>query len=174
VAFLKIWKVCKDYGMGILSANVAAANLDYVKAGWLVEHGSTQPAVGSPLSTGNPYTAFGTHNTPKIPRAMVRVQPTSVGGFAANSAFEGFGGVVKSVSQVSTGTWVIALDNRLTLFFADPKPVQTTNTVKRFCQSYGATVVGASNGVVIKCYDLQAGDFVLTDYEFSCGIYSYS
>jgi hypothetical protein len=172
--YAKPWKVCEDYGLGILSANLGFSNIDYMKAGWTTEHGSAQQTIGAPLTAGNPYTAFGVHNTPPIPRAMVRVRPTSVNGFSTPSAFDGLGAVVRTIQQVSTGVWLIGLDNRLSLFFGDPKPAQSNNTVTRFCQPYGATVVGATNGIVVKCYDLNAGDFVLTDFEFDCGIYSYA
>lgn len=172
MSYVKLFKACEDYALGIASANNASGNLEALLSSWSAEHGYTQPAAGL-LLFQNPFAAFGTHTTPPIPRAMVRAKPTSSGGATVSLTFNDMGAVVRSVKKTATGTWDIELDGNLTLYFGDPKAVQSDNTVTRLCQPYNATVFGGGNGLIVKTYELSAGDFVLTDFEFTCAIYSY-
>jgi len=171
-----MWKGCQDYGISVGVVNQARGNLEAMKTAWETEHGTVRPSTvgGHLLTLGDPYNAFGRHNTPYVPRASVRVKPTSSSSVALTITPDALGGVVRGITKVATGTWQIALDNRLQLFFGNPRPVQTSNTVTRFCQVYGAVVNAFSVGFVIGCYDLNAGDFVLTDFEFSATLYSYA
>src|SRR4051812_25743409 len=119
MSYAKLFKVCQDYALGIASVNNAKGNLDTLKTSWEAEHGTVQPTLGAgvPLFLGDPYNAFGIHNTPPVPRAMVRVQPTTVGGVAVHMFPGPLGGAVKAVARLSTGLWNIAMDNHLSLFF---------------------------------------------------------
>ena len=174
MSYSKIWKACQDYGVGITLMNAAKANLDAFKAAWETEHGNIQSvSLTQPPATVDPYNAFGVHNAAEVPRAMVRVKPSTLNNVIVPTQFIDIGGIVRGVSRVATGTWNIYLDGRLQLFFGDPRPVQSSGGSVRFCEPYGA-VIGGGVGLLVKTYDLQSGDFALADYEFSCAIYSYS
>lgn len=174
MSYQRMWKTCQDYAVEIASANFAKGNLDTFKTSWTAEHGSVQLVIVGPGLFIDPYNGFGLHNTPAVPRGIVHVKPSS----SASVSFTAVNidaAAVRSITKLSAGLFHIAMDDRLTLFFGDAQPVQSDNTVTRFCSPYGATFGGGvSNGLVIGCYDLQAGDFVLTDFEFNCPLYSYS
>lgn len=166
MSYTKPWKVVQDYGLGIANVGIAVANLVAQKAGWLVEHGDG-------LSS-SPYNALGTHDTPPIPRAVVRVIPANLSsGFGVSVRFDTASLVVRNIAHISTGIWQVSMHPALTLFFADPKPAQSSNAFIRMCQPYGTVVGGAQTAITIKTYELGTGVPVLTDFEFSCAIYSY-
>lgn len=176
MSYAKLWKVCQDAALGIAGVNAAKGNLEVFRDAWSAEHGTNQPVsvAGGPISLGDPYNGLGAHNTPHVPRAVVLVTLTDSAGATVVSVPEIGGGIVRSVSKIGTGAWHITLDERLSLFFGDPRPIQADNTVTRACQPYGYVFGTVAPGLIVNTYELQAGFFTPADYDFSCAIYSYS
>lgn len=166
MSYLKPWKVCQDYALGILNVNLANSNNVSQRTLWYAEH-----AAGG---ARQPYQGFGMHDTPPIPRTIIRAKPQGLpGGISIDATFDAPNGVTLGVQHISTGTWQISFAPDLRLFFGNPRPAQTGSSSVRTCSAVGSVTTGPQTLINIKTYELNTGDFVLTDYEWSAAVYSY-
>lgn len=175
MAYGKLIKTCQDYALGIGQVNQARDNLASFRTAWIAEHGKEESVGHTTHAPTNPYTAFGHHNTPPIPRASVFVDVIATIGGAPPFTVSAQS-MVLSVSRISTGLWFIALDGRLTIFWANAFPSQASADI-RLCKptSYFPTTAGTPPGIYVKTQSSTAGSaFAAADFSFDCTIYGYN
>lgn len=173
MAYSKLVKTVQDFALGIQSVNGARDNLEAFRTAWITEHGKEEPPSGM-RTPANPYEALGRHNTPPIPRAVVRIStitfaPGQVGYVVAAQP------TVLGVSKLGVGLWLIQMDAQLGTFWANAVPAQTS-AATRFCRpvSYLPAGAGTPAGIGVTTYELGATTFAPADYSFTCCVYGYN
>jgi hypothetical protein len=169
-AYVKLWKVCQDFGLGLQQVNQARDNLETFLAAWAAEHSAEQ--VGRLGHRSNSYEVLGKHDTAPVPRAMIGVSVASGTAGAVSISADTLDPVVQSIQRSAAGTWFVTMAAPYTTFFSDPVPSATSNAVTRFTTSQPGGVTGA-NGFTVITYQLTGGAFVGTDYDWYAAVYTY-
>lgn len=179
MAYSKLVKTCQDFALGIQSVNEAKTNLEAFRDWWTAEHGRDEftSSGGSRYTarTMNPYEAFGRHNTPHVPRAVVGVTVATSAPFQV--AFSvGAQPTVVRVTKIGTGQWFIEMDGRLEYFWGIAHPSQASSSSTRFCKpvTYRPTGSGTPPGITVTTYEHGGTSFEPADYSFVCVVYGHN
>lgn len=162
-----------DYSAGFQSVNGLSDNFVALYDAWALEHSSREPQFNRAGVLVYPSSAqtFGRHDTPKVPRAVVK---TDLYGSTYTVTFPGsptVAPVITGLSRLSTGlVWIGVTD--LNEFYAEVEPVQSAAATCRIViprTSIGGR--GAPVGLTVECYELSGTAFALTDFDFNATVY---
>lgn len=176
-SYAKLVKTCQDFALGLQSVNGAKTNLEFFRDAWTAEHGKEEPPSGAQTGVGdNPYEAFGRHDTPPIPRAIVAVTALTFGpglsAFTVNAQ-----PTVVGVTKLAVGQYRIDVDEHIDSYWGAAWPAQTSALI-RFCKpvSYYPAAPGSPCSIVVSCYNQASAGaaFALTDFSFVLAIYGYT
>ena len=173
MAYLKLPFGVTDYSAGIQSVNQLRDNLQTTYDGFSPEHGTKEVSVGNGGRIIYPGTfeQLGHHNTPKIPRAVVRTAQVaqsfgviSLGAIVARP-------VVTGVVRFATGLFFIGIAE-LSDFYAEVEAEQASAASNRFViPRSGFGGAGGAVGIALECYEKSGTDFVLADFDWAAHIY---
>lgn len=173
--YAKLPYAVTDYSAGIQSVNQLRDNFQALHDAWAVEHSIKEPQIGRggllafpPLSQ-----SFGHHNTPKVPRAVVRTNLYTSSFSVVLPGASIVQPVVTTVARISTGLFLIGI-TELTEFYAEVEAYQSSATNIRIVHAnsgFGGN--GGNVGIVVECYEHASagGSFDPTDFDFSAVIY---
>jgi hypothetical protein len=173
MSYVKLHYTVTDFAAGFQSVNQLRDNFQALYDAWILEHSSREVFGSDGRRTNAPNLAlsFGRHNTPKVPRAVVKTSLFTTG---ASVVFPGaieVQPVVSGVARISTGLFFLGITD-LQEFYAECEPTTEPGKAARMVipRSYiGGR--GAPVGVSVECYEDVAGAFELTDFDFSAVIY---
>lgn len=171
----KLFKVCTDFGAGIAYVNSLAQNFEAQATAMALEHGTVEQGwaggVGSP--PGDRRKALGHHSTQKIPRSVAQYQYENItpSRYQPRLATPDFHAI--SVTRQATGLLFVAVKGLTSWWSTEPVPYVTSTSTVRWVvpSSYYPAAAPDAAGIAFASYELSAGDFVLTDFNFSFAIY---
>lgn len=170
-SYSKLPKSIQDYHSGLQSVNQLRDNLiaDFDAAA--VEHGTMERVIDTSGSTIPPATKIlGHHDTPKVPRAVVRVS-LSTGSFTVTTSGRiTVPPVVTSVVRFGTGGYIIGVQG-LEEFYGEIEVEQTAQSSERLALARSS--FGTPFGIIVELYEKASigGGFDLVDTDFACHIY---
>lgn len=180
MAYAKMPKVVTDFALGYQSLNVLRGNFDAQHTAWVAQHGETEPQYDIDRNPIYPFPQqrIGHHNTPLIPRDVIKVTaPSSVTTGFLGTALFGYtsGYFIASGQRVSVGLYFFEVSG-LTLWYASAHARVTSTATQSvaFCRSQmgtGATSGSSPLGVAISTYTISGGVLTLTDYDFNFTLY---
>lgn len=174
MAYTKLPKVVSDYSLGYQSANILRANFEAQHDAFVVEHGETEPQY-DPLTHDPIYPAasslIGHHNTPLIPRDVVRVAVASAGLTQAILGISGSNFVV-GAQRFSAGQYFFEVGS-LSQFWAQcVANVSSSSTMTWVSpRTVYATAYGQKPGIAVTAYRLVGSAWTPTDCHFTLTLY---
>lgn len=162
-----------DFSAGFQTVNQLQDNFAALHDAFALEHGYIELAAQpNGLILAPPVAKrFGHHNTPRIPRAVVKtnISTTSFGVYTLGAL--AVAPVVTSVSRMAVGQYLITIDGLLD-FYAETEVLQAAST--SWCIGGSRSTFGASGspiGVLIETYEIVSSVLTPTDLDFSAVIY---
>lgn len=174
-SYVKLHYTVTDFAAGFQSVNQLRDNYQAIYDAWIAEHSAREVfgADGRRVNAPNLALSFGRHNTPKVPRAVVKTSIYTTGASVILPGAIEVQPVVTGVGRLSTGLFFIGVTD-LREFYAVAEPVTEPGKAARMViprTSVGGN--GAPVGITIECYE-RAGvgnAFSLLDFDFSAVIY---
>lgn len=169
--YAKLPKVTSDYAVGIATVNQLRDNLDLTQAAAIIAHGHSEPlSLGRPRPPPRPQ-QMGHHSDARIPRSSLAVLSTVFPGSLSMVDMRTADPHVTTVTRLAAG--VVRFDVRdLATFWGHGVPHATSTASVRFIDA--RSYLG-SNGqppcVIAYSYDLAAGAFTPTDYDYTLHLY---
>lgn len=165
-----------DYSAGIQSVNQLGDNFLAQWTAFISEHGNAEVSArpSGTLSLPPATLRLGHHNTPKVCRAVIRIEPQTLAFSVTSIAPIVASAVVVSVTRLATGIYFVAMSDLLQEFYAHVDVEQQLSTDQRLATSLTSSgVPGAPVGIVVNVYDHQtAGSgWDLVDASFAVHIY---
>lgn len=175
MAYVKLYYAVTDVATGLQSVNQLHDNFQAAYDAWIIEHSAREVFGDNGRRTNAPNLAlaFGRHNTPKVPRAVVKTALfTGAASVVLPGAIE-IQPVVSGIARLSTGLFSIGITDLLE-FYAECEA--TTEPGKAARMVIPRTYVGGRgvpSSITIECYARASSGnaFALTDFDFSATIY---
>lgn len=184
MAYSKLPLVIQDYGLGLQTINQHNANLEALRLAYEAEHGYLEsPALidrTAPAGTVVGAHTFGRHDTPLIPRSVVRISSSTPALSVPQVQVVWGGAFITNASAVtnSSGTRYFLTVSGLSEFWAEAIAEQDDNTVTRVLQCVTSlpAVPSPSNmpGVYVNALELSAGAFDLAAFSFVLALYGFA
>lgn len=154
MAYSKLFYVNADFILGYQTVNQGVDNLDAVYDAMSTLHKNTEEEIGK-------------HDTPMTARALTTVAAASLissGIFLPAATSSEIG----SPSRISTGVYFVPVIG-LATFWGTAVASVSSSTPAPFIQCQ--TIKTGNTGVMVRCYELGAGAFTLTDFDFFLGVH---
>jgi len=172
-SYVKLHYGVTDFAAGIQSVNQLRDNFQAIYEAWAVEHSTREVITQGGRGTGpapNLALSYGRHNTPKVPRAVVKTSIFTSGFSVVLPGAITVQPVVTGIARLSDGLFFIGIKD-LQEFYAEVEADHAVSTDQRVViprTSLGGN--GAPVGITVECYEKNVG-FDLTDFDFSAVIY---
>lgn len=174
-SYVKLPKGTTDYAVGYQSVNQLRDNLQSLYDAYVAEHSVNEPMPSrlGGLAPPPPASFLGHHDTPKIPRAVIRSKIFS-SAYSITLPGDTFAQpVVGSLSRVQTGVFFVSIRGLLE-FYAEAEAYQSASTSERLVlPRTNVGGAGTPSGIFIECYekDSAGAGFIPMDFDFSAVIY---
>ncbi len=172
--YVKLHYGVTDFSAGIQSVNQLRDNFQAIYDAWAAEHSTRASFATGPRDPPQSLAfGFGRHNTPKVPRAVVKTAlATTSFSVVLPGSFE-VQPVVTSITRLSTGLIFIGVTD-LQEFYAEVEAYQDSSTPARVViprTSIGGS--GGASGITVECYETASvgSGFDLADFDISAVIY---
>ena len=161
MSYAKLPKVVVDYPVGFQTINQARDNIQSIADAYQLQH-HFFPEQGAP---------YNRHWSPLIPKGSGIVTPSQLGSLPVMMLLD-----LDSVTVMRLGTGVYAVLGPYSYpMWCDADPVTSGTEVRRInTKSVVVGTGGTTNVMSVWCYELSAGDFVLTDYPFTFHLFAYA